>query len=242
MKELIILKMLNEVSPFIKAICMPASEELGLMMRDQVRYWRLNNIIRIMDKSQKMIGFDGNELNLKANPKVVLSIIDKGSLTDDDDLQNMWAGLVTSSCTEDGADDANLIFVNILDRMSTIQARITKHICEDSKKVNSLEGLLLTSEYQIPLTELMEIADCNDIQRLDREVDYMASQRLIIGGLYLKDDKEKSLVDDIVSITPTALLLNFYVRCTGHKGRIDSYWKNYIPNNEYKSPERFIEF
>ena len=86
-------KTIQGVSNFLAIVCKPGCEELGLLLKDKVREWRLKNIIKVLEKSQNRLSFDGCELNLKANPRVALSIMDECSIVDDDELQNLWAGL-----------------------------------------------------------------------------------------------------------------------------------------------------
>ena len=40
------------ISSFLETVCKPGAEELGYMLKDQVRRWRLNNIFRVLDKAK----------------------------------------------------------------------------------------------------------------------------------------------------------------------------------------------
>ncbi len=73
---------------------------MGLLLRDQIRHWRLNNIFKILNKAKGKIDFQDDQLQIKAHPRVALSIIENGSLIDNDEVQNLWAGLFISSCTK----------------------------------------------------------------------------------------------------------------------------------------------
>ena len=106
-----ITKSFEGVEGFLKLVCAPALEEVGLLIRDQVRSWRLNNIFSILNKAQGKMEFFDDKLQIKAHPRVALSIIENGSLNDNPEIQELWAGLFASSCTKDGQDDENLIFV-----------------------------------------------------------------------------------------------------------------------------------
>ncbi len=46
---------LKGLESFLAATCMPALEEMGLMLRDNVRVWRLKNIVKIVEKSLHFI-------------------------------------------------------------------------------------------------------------------------------------------------------------------------------------------
>src|SRR5688572_16408392 len=102
---------------FLKSVCMPALDEIGLMFKDKIRYWRLINILRTLEKAKGKLKFQNEQLHFKAHPRIALSIIENCSLIDDDEVQELWAGLFASSCTQDGNDDENLIFVDLLKQL-----------------------------------------------------------------------------------------------------------------------------
>lgn len=95
-------KSFQGIEGFLKSVCMPALDEIGLLLKDKVRHWRLNNALRIIEKSKGKLDFQGKTLQINAHPRVVLSIIENGSVIDNDELQDLWAGLFASSCTETG--------------------------------------------------------------------------------------------------------------------------------------------
>ena len=105
------------LSAFLSRICLPAAEEFGLLLKDKVSSWRAKNAIAIVDKAQAELNFKTNDKR-HAHPILVSSIIENGSWSDCDEIQDMWAGLLASSCTESGGDESNLIFIPV-DAFST---------------------------------------------------------------------------------------------------------------------------
>lgn len=87
------------VSSFLELVFKPGLEELGYIIKDEIRYWRLNNILSMLNLAQGKMEFDGKEINLTANARVGLSIMESCSEVDNEELQEMWAGLFVSSCT-----------------------------------------------------------------------------------------------------------------------------------------------
>jgi len=67
------------------------------------------------------------DINKHAHPRLVSKIIEQGSWVDEDIVQGMWAGLMASSCTEDGQDESNFIFISILGQITSLQARVIKY-------------------------------------------------------------------------------------------------------------------
>ena len=123
----------------------------------------------------------------------------------------MWGGLLASSCSEDGKDESNLMFVNLLRQLTRSQARIVKYACERAQKTVSY-GLIWAPKDSLLLKrqELYDIAGVTDINQLDRELDHLRSLDLIAGGLSLSDS-------DVANISPRPLALHLYVRCQGSR-------------------------
>jgi hypothetical protein len=105
-------------SAFLSRICLPAAKEVGLLLRDHVREWRADHANKIVAKAESLVSNQADFDKLQAHPRLVAKIIEQGSWADSDEVQNMWAGLLASSCAIDGFDDSNLIFVDLLSQIT----------------------------------------------------------------------------------------------------------------------------
>lgn len=222
-------KSFEGVEGFLKLVCAPALEEIGLLLKDEVRHWRLNNIMRILEKAKGKLAFSEDKLEIKAHPRVALSIIENGSLIDDEELQELWAGLFASSCTKDGQDDENLIFVDLLKQLTIIEAKILDYSCSKSRKILHENGLITGDELSISTEELFAVTNNSDIYRLDRELDHMRSLELLPHGGGFSIDGKKTLT---AYIPPSALALNLYLKCKGYNGPPTKFWATNIITNE----------
>ncbi len=108
---------------FLESICLPAAEEFGLLLRDRVSAWRAMNAISIAQKAEENLG--GSVRGLQAHPRLVLGALEDGSWSDDNVVQDTWAGLLASSCIHDGKDDSNFLFLTLLRQLSACQIKIT---------------------------------------------------------------------------------------------------------------------
>ena len=233
----VVSKSFDGIEGFLKTVCVPAMEEFGLLLKDKVRHWRLNNIANILDKAKGKLGFENEQLQIQAHPRVALAIIENGSLNDNDEVQEMWAGLFASSCTKTGQDDENLIFVDLLKQLTVCEARILKYSCESARKVLYENGLIVGDHLTIDCKTLIEISGISEIHRLDRELDHLRSLEIIGSGLggggFSASDK-----DLIADITPTPLALNLYVKSQGHNTDPSFYWQgNLITEAERQKEE-----
>jgi hypothetical protein len=199
---------------FLSRICLPAAEEFGLLLRDKVTAWRGENATSILIHAQKLLGDHPESAKMHAHPRLVGKILENGSWTDDDDVQRLWAGLLATSCTPDGADESNLIFVNLLNQMTSAQVRVLKAVCTQAVKGVSIAGWLYAAPLDFTLEGLVKISGVEEADRLDRELDHL-------GALALFTDKsgfQTFSLAPVASLTPSSLGLQLYARCSGHRG------------------------
>lgn len=204
---------LDGVSSFLSAVFKPGLEELGFLLKDKVRQWRLNNILRVLEKAKGKMGFDGQELNLTANARVGLSIMEGSSEVDNEELQDLWAGLFASSCTPDGKDDSNMNFVDLLRRMSSVEAKIIDYACKNCEKTLHPNKLITAEKLKVTFEDLTKIAGVDNLYRLDSELDHMRSISLLVPGHFLSAGGGFVASDELdANITPSPLALNLYYR------------------------------
>lgn len=192
---------------FFGRICLPAAEEFGLLLRDKVHAWRTTNVASMAETAERLVG----DTDAHAHPRLVSQIVNEASWIDDKYLQDMWAGLLASSCNESGDDDSNLLFLNLLSDMTKLQGRLLNHICENAPKFLTPQGLPFGEELRVDVSTLCTIAECHDLQRVDRELDHLRGLELIFGGF----DIDRAL--QYAMVTPTAIALHMYVRCQGSR-------------------------
>jgi len=201
-------------SAFLSRICLPAAEEFGLLLKDRVTSWRTANALKVTQKGEVKFNRYAGTASLHAPPNLVWRVVDSGSWSDEDQIQEMWGGLLASACSPDGRDDSNLIFINLLSQITTVQAKILNWICEKSQKYVSSAGWPYADDFRMPVAELKALTGVSDEHRLDRELDHLRSLELIsgeTGGGFLPDSQEAGL-------SPTGFALHFYVRCQGFIG------------------------
>jgi hypothetical protein len=221
---------LKGAGDFLARICLPAAEEFGLLLRDRVDLWRLRNLAAIATKAEALVGKLPGGDKLRAHPRMVWATIENGSWAEDELLRTMWAGLLASSCTPDGKDDSNVVYVNIVSQLTRAQARILDHACSAVHVRLSKTGLIQAAgEYVVEAAEAMRIAGVEALHDLDRDLDHMRSQGLLgsaafAGGL----DFDRP----IGVLTPSPLALGLYARCHGCPGAPADFFKDRLLRDE----------
>lgn len=202
---------IDGASAFLGRICLPAAEELGLLFQDKVRAWRAKNAIAVVAEAEERFNRYQTNPRAHAHPRLVAAVFDHGSWSDDKTLQQMWGGLLASSCAGDGSDESNLIFIILLSQLTSLQVRVLAYGCENSEKLVTPAGLIMpASQLLVDIPTLASIAGTDDVHRLDRELDHLREVGLINVGFELNQPT--------VDVAPSALGLNLFVRSQGFIG------------------------
>lgn len=203
---------------FLSRICLPAAEEFGLLLRDKVAHLRAENTRKILEKSQVLYEKQHGQSGAKIHPRLLSSILNEGSWEDDMSVQSMWAGLLASSCTIDGQDQENLIFIRLLGNITPSQASILDYACKNCRIWVGESGLVHADEKNIPRKQLLELFRISDVNKLDVALDHLREVGL------LSQDSGLSPTDDKNTIEPSDMGLHFYARCQGHSGDLKDFY------------------
>ena len=205
------------MAAFLGRICNPAAEEVGHLLQDKVKRWRAERAQKVVIAAMRKHEQNKIDPAFRAHPRLVNVAIEQGSWQSDDMICEMWGGLLASSCSPNGIDDGNLIFLNTLSQLTSLQVRILKYSCEHvEKKIFPLGLIGAARELPVNAADLESIAQCNDIHRIDRELDHLRSLELLAHGIDAQSGR--------VNLAPTSFALNLYVRCEGFVGSALDYF------------------
>ena len=196
-------------SAFLSRICLPAAEEFGLLLRDRVSAWRAKNAAVIVNEAERLVSENVADAPLHAHPRIVADVIELGSWSDTEEVQQMWAGLLASACSPDGRDDSNLMFLNVLSTLTVAQTRIFDAICKKCVKKASPGGWIISDRQSMTLDEIRSIAGLTDAHRIDLEILHLRAVSLLVSDAGFHDK------DNEADVTPTAFALQMFVRCQG---------------------------
>lgn len=173
--------------------------------------------------------FDGEKLTI--HPRIAYSIVEQASLVDNEDLQELWAGLFASSCNDE-SDDGNIIFIETLKRLTGSQVKFLTYLCEKVSKSIQLErleehrevGFIKTNLLSLSFQEVCNVLQHQDLQMVSLEIGVLESMELVsIFRAYPKMDAVFERRNSI-QVKPSAFLLQLYVRCQGFNGNPLNYF------------------
>ncbi len=123
--------------PFVNKLLGPGAEELGTMIAERGRIYRLQNTFNVFQKAKAMAaeaGFDPQQVNLKT----LLPLLEGASLEDNPSLSDKWAALLANAA--DPADSISIkpVYADILRQLTPHEAQVLDKIFIDADAMNPL--------------------------------------------------------------------------------------------------------
>jgi hypothetical protein len=125
-------KGLELAKEFVGKLISPTIEEVGLFISDNVKFLRFKNQVRILLKAKDYV--EKNNISLKEIPiKILVPLLDKASLEDDEKLQDKWAKMLVNMVDSE-SNFQNQIFPYILSQLSIEEYEELKDILQKEKE------------------------------------------------------------------------------------------------------------
>jgi len=197
---------------FLKRVCPPATEEARLLFYNRLSNIRVANGVEIALKAERLLVNEPNAAGLLAHPDLVIRILEDGSWVDVDWIQQLWAGLLATSCTEEGQDDSNLVFINLLSTFAPIHARILSAACAKATQVMAGDA---SSPYLLACSaeEMARLTGASNLTKIYRSIAELSDL-----GLLEKMAKHSSYaISGVTRTKPTDLGMQMYARCNGKR-------------------------
>lgn len=198
---------------FLGRICNAVAVEFDLLLKDRARSWRGSNLSEIIRRAEEVHRTNGVPKEYHADPRLVGAIVEHGSWSRDDLVRGYWGGLLASSCCVDGTDDSNLVWIDLLSRLTVSQVRIVDHACREAPRLMTETGLLPAERLQMSARYLVRISGIADLARIQRELAHLCSLGLLElprGGF--------TLTTSPADVTPSSLAFHFFTRARGFAG------------------------
>jgi hypothetical protein len=205
---------------FLRRICPAATQELKLLFREGLSNIRVANAIGITHRAEIMLASDRDFDRLRAPQNVVMRVVQEGSWAEDGITEQLWAGILATACTLMGDDESNLPYIDLLAELASIDGRLFTTACTKSQKVFAPSGAVSAQPLICSAQDLMDIAGAHDLMKIDRNIFQLANLGLLeprLKSKYFNFEQDANL-------TPTALGLELFARCQGHRGAPHDYY------------------
>lgn len=201
---------------FIKRVSAPAVEDSRYLIYEELSNVRTESAVNILLKAEQCLAQEEGGAALLAHPDLVVGIVEGGSWADSPWMQELWSGLLVASCTADGCDDSNLIFVKLLSQLATLQTRILAAVCEKAVTVSGRDWVVSSESIFSTGDDLAKMAGSHDLLKIHRSLAQLAEFGL------LEKSTRASFVSETEGTTtnPTSFGLRMYSRCLGRRGNL----------------------
>lgn len=121
---------------FLNRICPGEPEKIRQLVLGRLSKHELASAVTIVLKAENLLADEPDTNKQRANPDLVVRILEDGSCTDEAWLQEFWGGLLATSCAVDAQDEASLVFVESLSKLTTLLCRIRSNPREVAAQQN----------------------------------------------------------------------------------------------------------
>ncbi|MDD5140460.1 MAG: Abi-alpha family protein [Verrucomicrobiales bacterium] len=171
----------KEIVAFLSKLAGPAATEVGLLLQDEVRLWRLKNQVRILGKAQQILNEAG--LQPSAVPlRTLLPLLEGAALEDDPILIDKWACLLANAGSQSIIISAHPAFPRILSEITPEEAFFLD-------RLSQLGGLSVWDDFRKIIQEHLKISR----EQVDR--DYGNLSRLGVCRIVKKNKGDKGMVE-----------------------------------------------
>ncbi len=211
---------LSRALAFLCRICPSATQELKLLFREGLGNLRAGHAISIAHRAEIMLAAEPDFDRKRAPESVTLRVVKEGSWADDPATQNLWAGILVTACTLMGDDESNLPSIDLLAEMATVDTRLYVEACSKAPKVFATNGAVSARALMRTADEMIQLTGTKDLSKIDRNI----LQLSILGLLEPREKAKYFSFAQTANLTPTALGLELYARCQGHRGAPFEYY------------------
>ena len=114
----------------VKRMLGPAADEVAEMWRDQVRVYRYERQVKLLEKVER-IAKEAGFTPQAVPPKILFPLLEGASFEDDESLHDMWAALLANAASPENAGKIRPGFIAILKQMAPDEARLLNEIYDE---------------------------------------------------------------------------------------------------------------
>jgi hypothetical protein len=160
-------KGIDTAKNFLDKLIMPAIEETGLLLKDQVTMWKFKNQVRMLNKAK--LHCEKNNISPKTiSLKLLCPLLDYSGLEEDEILHDKWA-ILLSNMVDSEQNIENHVFPYILSQLSSNEFLVLEKVFDEKQlRVNKLQLELQIFKEERPIKE-KELKE--KITDLDNKID-----------------------------------------------------------------------
>lgn len=124
-------KGIDTAKNFLDKLIMPAIEETGLLLKDQVTMWKFKNQVRMLNKAK--LHCEKNNISPKTiSLKLLCPLLDYSGLEEDEILHDKWA-ILLSNMVDSEQNIENHVFPYILSQLSSNEFLLLEKVYDEKQ-------------------------------------------------------------------------------------------------------------
>jgi len=205
---------------FLRRICPGAAKEIKQLLRERLSNYRLESAVEIALHAEELLVFEPGARKMRAHPRLVIRILEDGSLAECERALHFWAGLLVTCCTIGKEDISNHGFIETMSQVTARQLSVFSAACEMAATFQSEDNALEAYPFRFAAEEMIHITGQNDPAKIVLDLGCLAEL-----GLLVKRDWHGLLtLQRECDLTPTGLGLQFFARCHAHRGALQDFY------------------
>lgn len=196
---------------FLCRLCHAEAHKAILLLGGELDENRTEKAMEIAHRAEKLLASEPDADRMRAHPRLVASILQHGSWADDY-TEQLWAGLLATSCTVEGTDESNSVFVDLLVNVTQHQSRIFVGACNRALELMSGSEYPPSTRIVLSPEQMIRLTGMSDVSRIATDVVYLFNAGIIEKVV----DFTSYLPMESFDMTPSRLGLELYERCKGH--------------------------
>jgi hypothetical protein len=115
------------------------------IFEDKLRYMRWERQVRLMLRAEETLRETGLSQPTKFIPmKLAVPLLQAAAMEEDDQLQDRWVNLLVNSCNASAKIDLQRAFIDVLERLTPLEAQILERIYSLPYEEARHEGIIAT--------------------------------------------------------------------------------------------------
>lgn len=205
---------------FLSRLCAESGPEIAALMRAGLGNMRTTNAVQITLMAESMLASDPDGFKMRADARTVLRVVADGSWADEDWIQQLWAGLLVTSCAVNPKNQLDSDFADRFSQLAPVHLRIFKAACTQAEKFESDDWAVVSKPLICEVKTLQQISGVQSLAKIERDVFHLADL-----GLLEQSVRSRSLLPpEEINITPSSLGLRLYALCNGHRGPLHNFY------------------
>ena len=154
---------------FLGKLISPTIEEVGLLIADNIKYFRFKNQIKILIKAEEYV--EKKNIKIKEIPiKILVPLLENASLEENEDLQDKWANML-ANLADSESNLQNQIFPYLLSQISIEEFTGLKELSnQESEHIKDIKRLNFLIEQDRKESSGIGVNYTNERYHLDEKI------------------------------------------------------------------------